>query len=910
MTKKMKRLLSLVLSLSLLLGAIYIPASAAKAMTDVGDHWGRPAITWVLERGYMNGVGGGKFDPNGTVKRAQVAMVLYNLAGRPDVSGQENPFTDSRNHWAKDAITWAAGKKIIKGVSSTRFAPEQRVTRAQAATMFQRYAEQDTGNAHNDFTLDSRYLDKYPDKSKIEEWYVDGVNWAVQYGFMQGSSGKLNPAGNLTRAQLAQLIRNYFEPLDVTPPDSGEAPENFDQLAMLEYGRAATYGFMPSGVNASSPDTQTLTWKNYCEMLGKVIEKENPSKLPEWTAMTKNAPSTPMKRDGAFIAILYAAHTLGWDKTNAPFWYRHREGFDENSQYTMDYPVFPWTEPIRCPDEVLAGFENDGNPIGISFTYVLGRESQATGRTLFNFYNGDPLLTKPLTLRAGAISVVRLYESEEKFPAEYVDLSEIGSYDKSIITDELLNGDSKLPIDVSRGKPSANWHGSGLDKRKEPEHNRTYGYTNFKEADFAFLHDQGLNFTKLYYRLSSLRHPDYPDDMNLVNLEELRDLDQAIAWGIEYDVHIMLSPNDVPDGTISVELTDEQWEDFRLYWAALAKRYKDIPNRYLSFELIGERQPSENERDRAINKMEEVAKGIWKEDPQRLACISFQSSPDIKWVEAMAKIGLGINPHPYLPSYLVTGGEQFTAPQFLWPYPYFPTALHTGENLTISGDIGGKTLKIDFWAYEPFRIVYDNGTSVDIRIPEDQLFNNDGPKRTKTPYPVEIPAGVTKLTLTAAENEPAFHEIIMESDSGPMGLVPHDWIQGVSTGNTDLKWDNKTGWSSDVNCTAEYIYENQVLPIQKIAEKYGVGMVITEFGVYAEGNMDVNIAAAYDSAMIKTFRRHGISWSLACTDYHLMCYEDNPYPYSNGTMLSKTYIFDDGTGRTINWCKERVEALR
>ena len=220
--KRTYKLLSMLLAVAMLFSAISIPASAAP--NDVQGHWGKDAINYCLDRGYMKGVGNNMFQPNGSVTRAQVVQVLYNMSGSPNTASLPNPFTDSQNHWAKNAIKWAKSTGVVKGVSTTAFAPDQQVTRDQVTTMFMRYAEQDMSNTNNDFILDSTVLNRFSDRDKVASWYLKGVTWAVQYGFMQGSGGKLNPTGVLTRAQLAQFIKNYYEPLGGTKPTPAPVP--------------------------------------------------------------------------------------------------------------------------------------------------------------------------------------------------------------------------------------------------------------------------------------------------------------------------------------------------------------------------------------------------------------------------------------------------------------------------------------------------------------------------------------------------------------------------------------------------------------------------------------------------------------------------------------------------------------
>ena len=83
----MKRTVLLLLSIVLAL-SLALPAMAAEQYADVsGDEWFAEAANALRERGIMNGVGGNRFAPNETFTRAQLATVLYRMAGSPAVTG-------------------------------------------------------------------------------------------------------------------------------------------------------------------------------------------------------------------------------------------------------------------------------------------------------------------------------------------------------------------------------------------------------------------------------------------------------------------------------------------------------------------------------------------------------------------------------------------------------------------------------------------------------------------------------------------------------------------------------------------------------------------------------------------------------------------------------------------------------
>ena len=96
----------------------------------------------LYENGITLGVGGGKFDPDGTVTRGQTVTFLYRmLNGKP---GTENPFTDVKEGaFYYDAVLWAYGNGITKGTGPETFSPDDACLRAQIVTFLYRAFNQE-----------------------------------------------------------------------------------------------------------------------------------------------------------------------------------------------------------------------------------------------------------------------------------------------------------------------------------------------------------------------------------------------------------------------------------------------------------------------------------------------------------------------------------------------------------------------------------------------------------------------------------------------------------------------------------------------------------------------------------------------------------------------------------------------
>ena len=176
------------------------------AFTDI-DMWAHDSICFVAENDIMNGMSATTFEPNLEASRAMMVMVLYRMAGEPDVSGLDNPFADvAAGAWYADAVVWAASTGITLGKSATEFVPEDDVTRAEMAVFLMHYAalkEQDVTQraALTDFT----------DAASVPAWAVEAMQWAVAEGLVNGmGDGTIKPNGCATRAQIATILQRYL----------------------------------------------------------------------------------------------------------------------------------------------------------------------------------------------------------------------------------------------------------------------------------------------------------------------------------------------------------------------------------------------------------------------------------------------------------------------------------------------------------------------------------------------------------------------------------------------------------------------------------------------------------------------------------------------------------------------------
>ena len=135
-------------------------------------------IGWAVESGITQGVGGGRFDPDGSVTRAQIVTFLYRLNGLLDGPvaggglGSDSLVDVPVGHWADEEVGWAVVNGITRGVGGGRFDLDRVVTRAQIATFLFRVVRFVEGSSSGGSVVEEpRHL---VDRSSGGAWSPDG----------------------------------------------------------------------------------------------------------------------------------------------------------------------------------------------------------------------------------------------------------------------------------------------------------------------------------------------------------------------------------------------------------------------------------------------------------------------------------------------------------------------------------------------------------------------------------------------------------------------------------------------------------------------------------------------------------------------------------------------------------------
>lgn len=205
------------------LGATYV---ALREFADVfPGEWYYDEIYAAYDRGLFNGVSTEEFVPSDSMTRAMMVTVLGRLAGVDPAEYEDTaiPFTDvTSGNYYTPYVAWAYTTGITTGATTTSFAPNQQVTREQAAAFFTRYLE------YIEVTLPDceNPPASYSDAASISDYAVPYIQEMTRCGILKGdTAGTVRPNANITRAEAAVMTMRLARGLDEINPSVTPEPE-------------------------------------------------------------------------------------------------------------------------------------------------------------------------------------------------------------------------------------------------------------------------------------------------------------------------------------------------------------------------------------------------------------------------------------------------------------------------------------------------------------------------------------------------------------------------------------------------------------------------------------------------------------------------------------------------------------
>jgi hypothetical protein len=105
-------------------------------------------------------------------------------------------YRDVERHWAKDVIEPLAARGIINGMTDTQYAPDEALTRAQFVKLLTAAIGEKPSKVDGDAFTDV----------VSAHWAAGWIEKAAKLGLVEGSDGRFDPEGRLTREQMIVML--------------------------------------------------------------------------------------------------------------------------------------------------------------------------------------------------------------------------------------------------------------------------------------------------------------------------------------------------------------------------------------------------------------------------------------------------------------------------------------------------------------------------------------------------------------------------------------------------------------------------------------------------------------------------------------------------------------------------------
>ncbi|MFN8207509.1 MAG: cellulase family glycosylhydrolase [Bacteroidales bacterium] len=410
----------------------------------------------------------------------------------------------------------------------------------------------------------------------------------------------------------------------------------------------------------------------------------------------------------------------------------------------------------------------------------------------------------------------------------------------------------------------------------------------FSEQDFQMIHDMGFNFVRL-----PLDYRTYTQagNWNVFLENEVKEIDNAVAWGKKYGVHVCINLHRAPGycvnaATLPVNQQLDLWTDtiaqnaFISHWEFFTTRYQDAPAYELSFNLVNE--PSNVLDTVYLPIMRRAIQAIHAISPERLVFVDGLDYgrtllPALKDEENVAQAIHCYDPFglTHYRAEWVNGADSWPLPH--WPmqwvstYLYGPWKSSFKSALVINGSFQQgmevivnvrqvstqSTLQIKadskILLSKQFVCTADTGEDFSQVVSTEWGYQNISNKDFST----SLSSPATKLSFeNTAGDWMTINSITLRAGSSQFILYPSDDTWGQKQSTYLLGADGVLRTPEGTDLLPFDLYRRNV----DTARIYQIPFMVQEFGVYNKTPHEVTLAFLSD--LTRFFRENGIGWAL------------------------------------------------
>lgn len=410
----------------------------------------------------------------------------------------------------------------------------------------------------------------------------------------------------------------------------------------------------------------------------------------------------------------------------------------------------------------------------------------------------------------------------------------------------------------------------------------------YAEEEFRLIRELGFNFVRL-----PVDYRTYTEtgDWDVFIEAEVNEIDDAIAWGKKYDVHVCINLHRAPgycvnSTTLPANQDLDLWTNteaqnaFVNHWKFFANRYKDIPSNELSFNLVNE--PDNVSEGVYVNIMKRAIDTIHAITPERIIFVDALNYGRNLIVSMKDEPNIAQAVHCYDPfgvthykAEWVDGSDMMPTP--VWPmlsvskYLYGPWKSEYQSALELSGEFPAGT--------EIIVNVFQVSTESTLQIKTD--------KETILSKKFVCSADTGDDFSIIVENQWGFQNISNKDFSGvttedatilSFKNISGDWmtINSITLQTDEISetyiladdiWGKKqTSYTITPNFEIKASDGNDLLPFDvyleniEIAKENNIAFMVQEFGVYNKTPHNVTIAFLGD--LVRLLEENKVGWAL------------------------------------------------
>lgn len=173
--------------------------------TDIENDIEKQAIISLSAQKIINGITEEEFRPNDKITRAQFATLISHALGLDEINTKS--FTDIKDEdWFSGFVGAVEELKIVTGYTDGTFKPERYITRQEAAVMLERTAK----ILGIDTTMDSQEvintLCQFTDYIQCDDWSMDSMAFCVKHSYIPDEEMQVYPKKDATRSEIAGMV--------------------------------------------------------------------------------------------------------------------------------------------------------------------------------------------------------------------------------------------------------------------------------------------------------------------------------------------------------------------------------------------------------------------------------------------------------------------------------------------------------------------------------------------------------------------------------------------------------------------------------------------------------------------------------------------------------------------------------